>query len=281
LKGDVVKVLVTGGTGHLGKDIVEFLKAEGHDVRILARTPGVDPSVEWVQGDLATGRGIPEAVPGAQTIIHAATLSPAAIRGYMLPTDLFRSPPEVDIDGTRRLLEAAERSDVEQFLYVSIVGVDKSRLPYLRAKFAAEELVRGSRVPWSIVRGTGFHWLLDRMLTRMVRLPVWPLPTDIEMQPVDSRDFAHYLVGAMSDGPGGDREDFGGPLIVGLGALAKQYQEARGLSRRIVRLPLPAAVRRAAQAMTCPDGRRGTTTWEAWLAHQRATVQGPESEARR
>ena len=274
-----MKVLVTGGTGHLGKDIVEFLKADGHAVRILARTPGDDPAIEWVEGDLATGRGIPEAVPGADALVHAATLSPAAIRGYMLPTGLLRSPPEVDIDGTRRLLDAAEESGVEHFLYVSIVGVGESGLPYMRVKRSAEDLVRRSRVPWSILRATGFHWLLDRMLGRIRRLPIWPLP-DVVTQPVDSRDFARYLVGSLVDGPGGDREEFGGPEVASVGAFARQYQEALGLHRRIVRLPVPGAVTRAARAMTCPGGRRGTTTWEEWLGHHRAAVAGAEEGSR-
>jgi uncharacterized protein YbjT (DUF2867 family) len=60
-------ILVTGGTGHLGRDLVSLLKADGHRVHVLARTPGRDPAIEWVQGDLGTGRGVAEAVAGVQT----------------------------------------------------------------------------------------------------------------------------------------------------------------------------------------------------------------------
>ena len=85
-----MKVLVTGGTGHLGSAIVELLEERSHDVRVLARHPGDDPVVEWVQGDLATGEGVRPAVAGAETVIHAATNSPAARRGGFrpLPTDV-------------------------------------------------------------------------------------------------------------------------------------------------------------------------------------------------
>ncbi len=114
-------VLVTGGTGHLGRELVAVLKP-AHRVRVLARSPQSDPDVQWVKGDLATGEGIPEAMAGARFVLHAATLSPAARRGYFLPTDLWRSPPEVDVDGTSRLLREAERVGVAHFLYVSIVG---------------------------------------------------------------------------------------------------------------------------------------------------------------
>ncbi|HSD02015.1 MAG TPA: NAD-dependent epimerase/dehydratase family protein [Gaiellales bacterium] len=66
-------ILVTGGTGHLGREVVELLVRDGRRVRVLARTPGTDPAVRWIQGDLATGEGVGEAVAGADTVIHAVT----------------------------------------------------------------------------------------------------------------------------------------------------------------------------------------------------------------
>ena len=196
-----MRILVTGGTGHLGRDIVSLLKDQGHHVRVLARTPGQDPAVEWIQGDLATGRGITKAVSGTEVIVHAATFSPAARRGTIRPVNLVRSPPEVDIGGTRQLLGAAGQAGVALFLYVSIVGVRHARVPYSRLKATAEDLVRQSGVQHSIVPSTQFYWLLDRMLGRMERLPVWPLPTKLPMQPADEGDFAAYVAGCVADGP--------------------------------------------------------------------------------
>jgi uncharacterized protein YbjT (DUF2867 family) len=263
------KVLVTGGTGHLGRDIVQLLKARGDRVRVLARTPGQDPDVEWIRGDLSTGAGIPAAVAGTHTIVHAATLSPAAQRGYLRMGDFLRSPPEVDIDGTRRLLDEAARAGAEHFLYVSIVGVQQSRFPYSRLKAAAENLVREGAVPWSIVPATGFYWLLARMLDTMARRRIWPLPSNLAMQPGDSADFAEYVVECVTDGPKGDRIGFGGPEILTLAELARQYQAARGTRRRIVAMRVPGFVLRAGGPQTCPDGRHGDTTWAEWLARRR------------
>ncbi|MFC9397017.1 SDR family oxidoreductase [Streptomyces sp. NPDC057027] len=257
-------VLITGGTGHLGRDVVARLKPS-HRVRVLARSPGSDPDVEWVRGDLATGEGIAAAASGAQVIVHAATLSPAARRGFLLPVDFWRSPPEVDVDGTRRLLDAAVRAEVAHFAYVSIVGVDRARIPYMRVKHSAEELVRAGRVPWSILRATQFHWLTDRMLGKAARLPVVPLPTGLRTQPVDSRDFADYLVRRLSEGPGGHCADFGGPEVLTLGELLATWQQIRGRQRRLLRVPVPSAVERAARDLTCPHGNRGTLTWAEWL----------------
>jgi uncharacterized protein YbjT (DUF2867 family) len=265
-----VRILVTGGTGHLGRDIVGRLKDQGHQVRVLARTPGQDPAVEWIQGDLTTGRGITDAVSGAEVIVHAASFSPAASRGTIRPADLVRSPSEVDIGATRQLLGAAGQAGVTHFLYVSIVGVQKSRVPYLRLKAVAEDLVRQSGVPHSIVPATQFYWLVDRMLGKMARLPAWPLPTKLPMQPADEADFAAYVVECVTEGPGGDRQPFGGPDVMSFGQIAEQYLAARRLQRRIISVPVPRAAVRAAAGLTCPDGRRGTTTWAEWLSRHPA-----------
>lgn len=257
-------VLVTGGTGHLGKDLVALLKSSFR-VRVLARTPGADPDVEWVPGDLAAGTGIREAVTGSQTVIHAATLSPAARRGYLLPSDFWRSPPDVDVDGTALLLKEATAAGVGHFAYISIVGVDQPRTPYLRLKHTAEEMVGAEDIPWSIFRATQFHWLLDRMLGRMARLPVVPL-LDVPAQPVDSADFAAYVAGCVADGPGGRLDDYVGPEVLSLGEIARQWQEIRGRRCRAVTVPLPSRARKAAaDMMTNPTGTPGKTRWADWL----------------
>jgi uncharacterized protein YbjT (DUF2867 family) len=258
-------VLVTGGTGHLGQDIVTQLQQRNYQVRVLARTPGQDPAIGWVRGDLATGEGIAQAVAGAHTIVHAATLSPAAQRGGFRLGDFFGSPPDVDVQGTRRLLAEAEQAGASHFLYVSIVGVQDSRVPYSRVKAAAEDLVHQAGLPWSIVPATGFYWLLGRLLDNLADRRIWPLPANLPMQPVDSADFAVYVAECVATGPGGDREGFAGPEILTPVQLAQQYQHARGIHRRILRLRLPAAAIRAAGPQTCPGGRQGKTTWAEWL----------------
>jgi uncharacterized protein YbjT (DUF2867 family) len=257
-------VLVTGGTGHLGRELVALLKP-AHQVRVLARSPQSDPEVQWVRGDLATGEGIAEAMAGVRVVLHAATLSPAASRGYFVPADLWRSPPEVDVDATRELLREAERVGVDHFLYVSIVGVDHPRGPYLRLKHVAEGLVRTGGVPWSIVRATQFYWLLDRMLGKAAWLPALALPTELSTQPGDAGDFAAYLFECVAAGPGGQCEDFGGPEVLTLGDLVHQWQQARDRPRPILKFPVPSRIAQTVAEMTCPDGHRGTTTWSQWL----------------
>jgi len=154
-------ILVTGGTGHLGRDLVAQLLSQHRPVRVFARQPGKEADVEWALGDLATGAGVRQALQGIESVIHAATLSPIARRGAIRPTDLFSSPTQVDIEGTRRLLQERERAGVAHFLFVSIVGLDGASLPYAKVKLASEKLVRRSALPWSVVRATPFYYLSE------------------------------------------------------------------------------------------------------------------------
>lgn len=265
-------VLVTGGTGNLGSDVVRLLIADGNRVRILARNPGQASDVEWFKGDLSTGQGVPEAVAGADIVVHAATNSPAARRGMLRARDLVRSPTDVDIIGTRMLLTEAAKEHVEHFVHVSIIGVQESRLPYSRVKAAAEDLVREGSVPWSIVPAAVFYWLLARMFDTMASRRVWPLPAKVEMQPCDSAEFASYLVECLDRGPSGVRPDFGGPQIRSMVDFAHEYQTVRHLRRRILPLPMPARMLRAAGRQACRDGRLGTTTWSEWLTRTSPTA---------
>lgn len=274
-------ILVTGGTGHLGRDLVPELQRAGHRVRVLARTPGRDPNVEWVKGDLSTGQGIAEAMAGVDMVVNAATNSPIARRGGFRMADFFRSPSDVDLEGTRRLIAEARRAGVRRFTHASIVAIDRTKYPYARVKFAGEMLVRESGLEWSVVRATPFYYLIEGSLSGLVGMPIWPLPTRIPFQPCDSADFAKYLARCATDGELGMRQDFGGPEVLAFGELARQFQAARGIRRPIIHLPL-GPLARALEPMfpTAPGGARGTTTWSAWLnqrAHEHREAQGAAS----
>jgi uncharacterized protein YbjT (DUF2867 family) len=191
---------------------------------------------------------------------------PPTRRGRYRLGDLVRSPTDVDVDGTRALLEASQETGVEQFVHVSIVGLPQmARVPYARVKLAAEDLVRESPVPWSIVRATGFYWLLDRLLAGMTRRRGVVLPAGVSMQPVDSDDFAEYVVETAMGGPRGERQDFVGPETLTMRELTEQYLAARGLRRHIWQVPVPRSVKAALGAHTSCDARQGSTTWAQWL----------------
>lgn len=119
-----MNVLVTGGTGTLGRHVVTKLRDAGHRTRILSRRP--KGHVDTVQGDLATGAGLLEALSGMDAIIHAASAT----------TDFLRARA-TDVAGTRRLLTLARDANIRHVVFVSIVGMEGVGYPYYKTKLAA------------------------------------------------------------------------------------------------------------------------------------------------
>lgn len=267
-----MRMLVTGGTGHLGQAMVSALRARGHQVRVLTRRPRHDPGVEWIVGDLATGDGVRSAVAGVDAVVHAATNSPAAQRGRFVMRDFLASPADVDVSGTRTLLAAAQQAGVKQFTHVSIVGLEHLRgVPYSRRKLQAEQIVKTHDVPWSIVRATAFYWLLERMFETMAKKRLLALPAQVRMEPVDSDEFAEFIAECVAEGRSGVRQDFVGPQTLSMLELMDQYLHAQGQSRRIYHAPIPPRIQAAMTAgNTAPNARRGKTTWGEWLMRAQA-----------
>lgn len=275
----MVLTLVTGGTGHLGRDIVDRLVREGRPVRMLARSRGVRSDVEWAIGDLATGAGLRDALRDVDTVIHAATCSPIARRGGIRPSDFFTSPSAVDLEGTGRLLSCCGDARVRHFLHVSIVGLDEATLPYARVKLAGERLVRASTLSWSVVRAMPFYYLLDRLLAGLAWLPVWPVPTTL-FNPVDTSDVADHVVSCAFDQRRGERPEIGGPEDLTLVSLARRYQDARRLHRKILPINLSDAKARG-MGFVVSRGVRGRLCWADWLQRNDSAERGarPAREA--
>ena len=154
-----MNVLVTGGTGVLGRRIVTRLRSQGHRARVLTRNVG--DKVDAVQGDLITGAGLIEAVADMDAIIHAASAT----------TQLTKAQ-SIDVVGTRRLLAMAREAGVSHVVYVSIVGMEGIGYPYYQAKLAAEAIVQENIVPWSILRATQFHTLMETFLEAFSKPPL-------------------------------------------------------------------------------------------------------------
>lgn len=248
-------ILVTGGAGRLGRLVVKQLSAAGYTVRGMSRRarPGDDwPGAEWVQADLVTGAGLIEAVQGMDVVVHTAG----------------KGNWKVDFEGTRRLLDAAREAGVSHVVFISIVGID--RVPYAlgKAKLASEDLIEHSGLPWSILRATQFHYLIDVVLRMLTRLPLIALvPTDLLLQPVAEEEVARRLVEIVQAGPCGRLPDIGGPQVYTLGELARIWLRQRGIHRAIIPLWLPGKTARGVRqgGNTCPQQATGTVSWEVWL----------------
>lgn len=250
-----MRVLVTGASGRLGRVVLPRLRADGFAVRAVSRHPRQDSTVDWKAADLATGEGLGAAVAGVEAVLHLAS-SPA------------RRTEEVDVRGTRRLVEAAGQAGVSHLLYVSIVGVDRVPFGYYRHKLAAEREVTGGPVPWSILRATQFPGFLEELLRSASRFG--PLIGDpaVLAQPVDPGEVAGRLAGMLAAGPSYAIEEFGGPQVLRFDEAARAWRAARRSRRPLLPVRIPGRLGRALRSggLTTTATPTGTRTWADHLA---------------
>lgn len=251
-------VLVTGAAGSLGRLVVHELTAAGHGVRALSHRSTIEaPGVEARRGDLVSGEGLAAAVDGIDAVIDCAT-SPTR-------------PQRVDVQGTERLLRALESAAPSAHLvYISIVGVDDHPYYYYRAKAAAERLIAGSSLPWTIQRATQFHELTVRFLAPFDRLPFALVLGGIRFQPMAAAEAARRLVELVAAGPSGRVPDISGPEVHRMEELGRSYRRAIGRPARVIGLPM---VGRAAAAFKeerhiLGEPRYGRQTWQQFLAER-------------
>ncbi|HEX6681286.1 MAG TPA: SDR family oxidoreductase [Candidatus Limnocylindrales bacterium] len=247
-------ILVTGGTGTLGRPVIERLRASGHELRVLTRgsRPG-EPGLSYVKGDLATGEGIAAAVDGVETIVHCAGSSKG------------------DEEKTVQLVRAV-REAKPHLVSMSVTGAD--RVPggmvtsYFAMKLATEKVVATSGLPWTVLRASQFYDLVPRFVRNLAKLPVIPVPGGMRVQPIETDEVAERLVELALGRPQGLVPEMAGPKIYEMADLVRDYLASAGMRRPVLAFPLPgkagAALR--AGAATAPDHAVGKRTWEEFLA---------------
>jgi uncharacterized protein YbjT (DUF2867 family) len=271
----MTQILVTGATGVLGQQVVRALtnhpnivarlmsrRAEGpggsgvlrpYSRVSLRRLSGYGvptgrgkvsaslsfPMAQWVRADLKSGEGLLEAVRNIDVIIHCA-------------------------GDPRRLLDAARAAKVSHLVYISIVGCDRIPLFYYQQKMAEEEGIKTSGIPFSILRATQFHALIDLLLRGCGRLPwVALLPTDLRVQSIAEQEVGQALADLALASPTGAIQERGGPQVLCLGEMAHTWIRLRQLRRTVLPLWIPGKV--------AAGYRRGDNTCGTELAHGEIT----------
>lgn len=247
-----MRIAVVGGTGMLGTPLVGELVRRGHGVAVLSRTSpagGLPAGAEHRRVDLRDEEGLETALSGCDALVDAANSR--------------RQARAVLVEGTRRLSAAGARAGIRHHLLISIVGCDQVPIGYYRRKVEQEQALAAGQAPWSLLRATQFHPLLDGWFASAARLRLRPAGAAL-LQPIDVNVVAGRLADGLEEGPQGRLPDLAGPQIRPLGELTGAWARAR--DRRLVPLRLP-SVGRAAQALR--DGG---------LCDETAATPGPSFE---
>jgi uncharacterized protein YbjT (DUF2867 family) len=250
-----LKVLVTGSTGQLGSALLKQLKNTDYQVKITSRRKPEDVNYEWVYSDLMTGEGLEEAIKDVDVIIHAAT-SPR------------KDSDIIDVSGFNEFLDMTQH--IKHFIYPSIVGIEDLPMKYYRNKYQAEELLKNSSVPHTIVRATQFHSFVENLFLSKPLFKRYLVPGNIKIQSVEVDEFAAHLIQMINVGPQGKTEDFAGPEILTLRDMAELKIKANNESNKVISLSFPGKLYRALlDGKNTNDLRKvGKVTFEEFLIAQ-------------
>ena len=234
-------VLVTGGTGLVGKAAVTHLLRRGHTVRLFA-VDATEVAAEWPSGveprdgDIGSDESVREIARGCDAVLHVIGI-------------VAENPPKVtfeniNVAGTRRVVREAESAGVRRLVYVSSLGADTGESGYHRSKKAGEEVVRAFRGDWLIVRPGNVYGPGDEVISLMLKIvrasPVFPVVGDgeQEFQPIWVEDLGEALAVAV------ERDDLAGQVLELAGTertttndLVDRFAEITGTTPR--RLPVP------------------------------------------
>jgi uncharacterized protein YbjT (DUF2867 family) len=247
-----MKIVVIGGSGRVGGNVVRRLSAQGIDAVAASPSTGVDT---------ISGEGVAEVMVGADVVVDVSNA----------PVWEDEAVKEFFVTSTRTLMAAERDAGVGHHVAVSIVGADL--LPdsgYLRAKVAQEAEVEGGGVPYTILRATQFFEFLPQIVESGAEGDSVRLSTGL-MQLVGADDVAATVTALATGAPIGGRVELGGPEALGIDAWARRLFAASGDEREVISDPHARyfGTELHGGELTPGDGARiGKVDFDAWFATQ-------------
>jgi uncharacterized protein YbjT (DUF2867 family) len=250
-----MKIVVLGGTGLIGSKVVRLLQEQDHDV--------LATSAQNV--DVLTGKGLSEALRGAQVVIDL-TNSPSFEDTAVM--NFFQT-------AARNLFPAETAAKVRHHVALSIVGADRmENIGYMRAKVAQESAIKASGIPYTIVRSAQFFEFVGPLVDsstsgKTVRI------SNVLMQPIAAEDIAAAVAKVALQPPKNGYVNVAGPDRVRQDELAREFLHARHDPRQVVTDPtLGYYGGQVPENALVPDHADllGRIHFSDWLAHSQPAV---------
>jgi uncharacterized protein YbjT (DUF2867 family) len=249
-----MKVIVIGGSGLIGKKVVDILRTKGHEVLAASPNSGVNS---------VTGEGLAGALAGANVVV-----------------DVTNSPSWADADvmeffdkSTRNLLAAEKTAGVKHHVALSVVGADRmTDSGYMRAKVNQENLIKAGGIPYTIVRATQFFEFLGGIADSgaegdTVRMSTAP------MQPMAADDVAAALADVAIASPLNAIIEVAGPEAMSIADFVGRFLTAKGDKRKVIADPKAlyyGAVMGSRGIAPGDNPRIGPTRFDAWFSRAAA-----------
>ena len=248
-----MKIVVIGGSGLIGTKLVNDLRKRGHEVVAASPSTGVNT---------VTGEGLTEALIGTQVVVDVAN---APLWEDKAVLAFFET-------SGRNLLAAEAVAGVGHHIALSVVGTDRLLASgYFRAKLAQENLIKASKVPYTIVRATQFFEFVGGIAQTASDGQTIRLPPAL-MQPIVSDDVAAALADVAVADPLQRTVDLAGPVKIRMDDLVRQFLVASGDTREVITDPQARYYGVAVNDQSLTPGDNpliGSTRFEDWLSSSR------------
>jgi uncharacterized protein YbjT (DUF2867 family) len=210
-----MKIIVIGGTGLIGKKLVNKLTAKGHEVIAASPSSGVNT---------LTGAGLAEVFNGAHTIVDVSN-SPSFEDTAVL--NFFET-------STRNIVVAAKAASIAHYVALSVVGADRlAGAGYMRAKVAQESLIKAAGVPFTILRATQFFEFLGGIADTATQGDTVRLPSAL-MQPLGADDVAAALADVVLGKPANEIVEVAGPERLSMAEFVRRVLVSKHDPRTVI-----------------------------------------------